>query len=79
MAELSAVFVSIDIYSSTLDKLIQKTDEAVKYEHVPSRQAIFRFPLAPPPMTSDVQFDSATPPLKEMTICFVSTLTPMTN
>ncbi|MGB8455150.1 MAG: tape measure protein [Anaerocolumna sp.] len=29
MAELSAVFVSIDIYSSTLDKLIQKTDQAV--------------------------------------------------
>lgn len=29
MADISAVFISIDLYSSTLDKLIKKTDEAV--------------------------------------------------
>lgn len=29
MADISAVFISIDLYSSTLDKLIQKTDQAV--------------------------------------------------
>ncbi|WMJ90627.1 tape measure protein [Anaerocolumna sp. MB42-C2] len=29
MADISAVFVSINMYSSTLDKLIKKTDEAV--------------------------------------------------
>lgn len=29
MADISAVFISIDLYSSTLDRLIQKTDKAV--------------------------------------------------